>query len=404
MPSAMKRQVVVTGIGAVTPLGVGARTLYDRWCAGASGIEDGEGVATEFDPTEHLSVKEARRADRFSQLAMAAGDEALGDAGWNRDELPYDPTRIGCVFGTGIGGIGTLERGKQILLEQGESKVPPLSVPLMMSNAAPGMLAMRYGLLGDTFGTVSACSASAHAIAQATRMIQYGDADAVADRRLGGGADAAVEGGVRRSGRGVVGRDLAAVRCPPRRLRDGRGRGGAGARGRREGRRAGRSRAGHGPRLRRDLGRPPPDRAAPRGRRRGPSDHAPRCATPTWSRRTSTTSTPTAPRRRSTTAPRPRRSKRRSVITPPRCRCRRRNRRSATCWAPRPRSRRRPRSWRCATGSRRRRSAGRSARRAWTSTTCPAKPGPWRSTAVRRSRSSNAFGFGGHNVVLCLEA
>jgi 3-oxoacyl-[acyl-carrier-protein] synthase II len=184
----MKRQVVITGVGAVTPLGVGARTLYERWLAGASGIENGEGAATDFDPTEHLSVKEARRADRFSQLALVAGDEALADADWDRDELPYDRARIGCVIGTGIGGIGTLERSKEILLEHGESKVPPLSVPLMMSNAAPGMLAMRYGLLGDTFGTVSACSASAHAIAQATRMIQYGDADAV----VTGGSEAAL--------------------------------------------------------------------------------------------------------------------------------------------------------------------------------------------------------------------
>jgi 3-oxoacyl-[acyl-carrier-protein] synthase II len=184
----MKREVVVTGIGAVTPLGVGARPLYERWRAGDSGIENGEGTATEFDPTDHLSVKEARRADRFSQFAIVAGDEALAQAGWERDDLPYDPARIGCVFGTGIGGIGTLERGKEILIEQGESKVPPLSVPLMMSNAAPGMLSMRYGLLGNSFGTVSACSASAHAIAQATRMIQYGDADAV----VTGGSEAAL--------------------------------------------------------------------------------------------------------------------------------------------------------------------------------------------------------------------
>jgi 3-oxoacyl-[acyl-carrier-protein] synthase II len=184
----MKRRVVVTGIGAVTPLGVGARTLYDRWRAGVSGIEDGEGTAREFDPTEHLSVKEARRADRFTQFALVAGDEALADAGWARDELPYARERIGCVFGTGIGGIGTLERGKQVLLEQGAGKVPPLCVPLMMGNAAPGMLAMRYGLLGDSFGTVSACAASAHAIAQAARMIQYGDADAV----ITGGSEAAL--------------------------------------------------------------------------------------------------------------------------------------------------------------------------------------------------------------------
>ena len=182
----MKRQVVVTGIGAVTPLGVGARALFDRWRAGASGIEDGSGVATEFDPSEHLSIKEARRADRFSQFAMVAGDEALAEAGWNRQEPPYERARISCVYGTGIGGIGTLERGKEILLEKGESRVPALSVPLMMSNAAAGTLAMRYGLLGDSFGTVSACSAGAHAIAQATRMIQYGDADAV----ITGGSEA----------------------------------------------------------------------------------------------------------------------------------------------------------------------------------------------------------------------
>jgi 3-oxoacyl-[acyl-carrier-protein] synthase II len=184
----MKREVVVTGIGAVPPLGVGAHTLFERWRDGSCGIVDGDASAREFDPTEHLSVKEARRADRFSQFAMVAGDEALADAGWDRDELPYDTDRIGCVFGTGIGGIGTLERGKEILIEQGENKVPPLSVPLMMSNAAPGMLAMRYGLHGDSFGTVSACSASAHAIAQATRMIQYGDADAV----ITGGSEAAL--------------------------------------------------------------------------------------------------------------------------------------------------------------------------------------------------------------------
>ena len=184
----MKRDVVVTGIGAVSPLGIGAQTLYERWRDGTSGIENGEGTADEFDPTDHLSVKEARRADRFAQFAMVAGDEALAGAGWERGELPYDPSRVACVYGTGIGGIGTLENSKQILIEQGEKKVPPLSVPLMMSNAAAGMLAMRYGILGDSFGTVSACSASAHAIAQATRMIQYGDADAV----ITGGSEAAL--------------------------------------------------------------------------------------------------------------------------------------------------------------------------------------------------------------------
>jgi 3-oxoacyl-[acyl-carrier-protein] synthase II len=183
----MRREVVVTGIGAVTPLGVGARTLHERWRAGVSGIENGEGAATEFEPTDHLSVKEVRRADRFTQFAMVAGDEAIAEAGWD-GELPYDPSRIGVVIGTGIGGIGTLERGKEILMEQGERKVPPLSIPLMMSNAAPAALSMRYKLLGNSYGTVSACSAGAHAIGEAARQIQYGDADAV----LTGGSEASL--------------------------------------------------------------------------------------------------------------------------------------------------------------------------------------------------------------------
>lgn len=183
----MSGRIVVTGIGAVTPLGIGARTLHERWCAGTSGIQDGEGACSEFDPKEHLSVKEARRADRFTQFALVAGDEALAEAGWD-GELPYDPTRVGVVYGTGIGGIGTLERGKEILLDKGAKAVPPLSIPLMMSNAAPAALSIRYGLRGNSFGTVSACAAGAHAISTAARMIRTGEADAM----LTGGSEAAL--------------------------------------------------------------------------------------------------------------------------------------------------------------------------------------------------------------------
>jgi 3-oxoacyl-[acyl-carrier-protein] synthase II len=180
--------VVVTGIGAVTPLGVGARTLHERWLSGRSGIEDGEGAAREFQPGEHLSLKEIRRADRFTQLALVAGDEALAEAGWSRRDLPYDADRIGVVVGTGIGGIGTLEHGKEAFTEHGARMVPPLSVPLMMSNAAPAALSMRYGIRGNSYATLSACAAGAHAIGQAMRMIQAGDADAV----VTGGSEAAL--------------------------------------------------------------------------------------------------------------------------------------------------------------------------------------------------------------------
>ena len=179
------REVVVTGVGAVTPLGVGARTLHERWTAGASGIAGGEAACADFDPLDTLTRKEARRADRFSQLAVAAAAEAVADAGWE-DGLPCAPDRVGCIIGTGIGGLGTFESNHEELLGRGPGAVSPLSVPLMMGNAGAGTLAMRHGLLGPCFGVVSACAAGANAIGAAARTIQVGDADAV----LTGGSEA----------------------------------------------------------------------------------------------------------------------------------------------------------------------------------------------------------------------
>jgi len=183
----MKREIVVTGIGAVTPLGVGARTLHERWSAGTSGVEDGEGTCTEFEPTEHLSIKEVRRADRFTQFALVASDEAIREAGWD-GEPPYDPRRVGCIIGTGIGGIGTLTNSHQVLLEQGAKKVSPLSIPLMMGNAAAGAVTMRHKLYGPSFAPLSACAAGAHAIGEAVELIEAGRADAV----VAGGSEAAL--------------------------------------------------------------------------------------------------------------------------------------------------------------------------------------------------------------------
>ena len=179
--------IVVTGVGAVTPLGVGARTLHERWRDGNLGIEDGEGAASEFEPTDFLSTKEARRNDRFAQFAIAACQEALDEAGWN-GEKPYSDERIGCVIGTGIGGIGTLESAHDNLRDDGPKSVPPLAVPLMMSNAGAAALSMRHNLRGPMYGVVSACAAGAHAIGDAARMIQRGEADAV----VTGGSEAAL--------------------------------------------------------------------------------------------------------------------------------------------------------------------------------------------------------------------
>src|SRR3954468_7035523 len=173
----MTRQAVITGIGAVTPLGVGAHTLHERWCAGGSGIEDGFGRCSEFEPKEHLSVKEVRRSDRFTQFALAATSEALEDAGWEDGKPPVDPARAACVIGTGIGGIGTLEEQHLVLQKKGAERISPLAIPLLMANAASGVVAMKHDLEGQSFGTVSACAAGAHAIGTAVRMIQHGDAD-----------------------------------------------------------------------------------------------------------------------------------------------------------------------------------------------------------------------------------
>jgi 3-oxoacyl-[acyl-carrier-protein] synthase II len=181
----MKREIVVTGLGAVTPLGVGARTLHERWTAGTSGIEDGEGACTEFEPTEYLSVKEVRRADRFTQMALVSSDEAIREAGWD-DEPPYEASRVGSIIGTGIGGIGTLTHNHQVLLEQGAGKVSPLAIPLMMGNAGSGAVAMRHKLKGPSFAPLSACAAGAHAIGEAVELIESGRADAV----VAGGSEA----------------------------------------------------------------------------------------------------------------------------------------------------------------------------------------------------------------------
>ncbi len=181
------RRVVVTGIGAVSPLGIGADALGSRWIAGECGIDDGAGRCDEFEATEHMSRKEARRADRFTQLALVAADEAIADAGWE-DGPPGDLGRVGCIVGTGIGGLGSLEEQEGVLRDRGPKQVSPLSVPLMMGNAGAAAVAMRHGLHGQTYGVVSACAAGAHALGAATRMIQAGDADAA----VTGGAEAAI--------------------------------------------------------------------------------------------------------------------------------------------------------------------------------------------------------------------
>jgi 3-oxoacyl-[acyl-carrier-protein] synthase II len=181
-----RRRIVVTGVGAVTPLGAGAETLFERWSDGESGIADGLGRCSHFDPTEHLKRKEIKRYDRFTQFAIVAAEEALAAAGWD-EALPVAADRIGCVIGTGNGGSGTLEEGLDALI-QGPEYVSSLLIPKSMANAASGVLALRFGLEGPAFAVVSACSSGADAITDGIRMLRLGETDAM----VVGGAEAEI--------------------------------------------------------------------------------------------------------------------------------------------------------------------------------------------------------------------
>jgi len=181
------RPVAVTGVGAVTPFGSGAQVMHESWLAGRSGIEDGLGSCSAFDPRQVLSKKEVRRTDRFTQMTLIAAEEAIEQAGWG-EELPYEPDRIGCIVGTGVGGIKTIESQQDVLRERGEKAISPLGLPMMMSNAPSGMISMRYGLTGPNWGVVSACAAGAHAIGSALRLVATGEVDAI----VTGGTEAGI--------------------------------------------------------------------------------------------------------------------------------------------------------------------------------------------------------------------
>ena len=184
----MRRRVVVTGMGAVTPLGVGARTVFERWSSGVCGIEDGAGRCADFDPAEVLTRREIRRTDRYTQLALAAAAEAVEQAGWD-GELPYNPERVGSVIGTGMGTLGTIQEELEAYLQSGpDATAPRRTLPRALPQAAAVRIALRHGLHGPSSTIVSACAGGAHAIGTALRLIQDGQADAC----VTGGAEAAI--------------------------------------------------------------------------------------------------------------------------------------------------------------------------------------------------------------------
>ncbi len=192
----MKR-VVITGIGAVTPIGNDAESMWESMIAGRHGIApithfdtDGFGVSLaaevkNFDPLLYVSKKDVQRYDPFAVIGASAASQAVDDSeiiGKVKSE------RIGVYFSTGVGGLATLEKGEDALAKKGPMKVPPFSVPAMIANSAAAYIAMKYNFKGSSFSIATACASSSHAIGEAYRTIRHGYADAI----IAGGSDAAV--------------------------------------------------------------------------------------------------------------------------------------------------------------------------------------------------------------------
>ncbi|MGC4868695.1 beta-ketoacyl-[acyl-carrier-protein] synthase family protein [Micromonospora sp. DT53] len=181
--------VAITGVGAVSPFGVGARVLVDGVLAGASGIVSGEGPCVDFRADDLMSRREYRRYARFTQFAVTAAVEATTQAGWA--ELPYDADEIFCAVGTGLGGVewfGTAQGGPA-------DEPSALTVPLMMANGAAAALCMRLGLRGESYAVGGACAAGAQAVGAGLRALRSGQARAA----VVGGAEAALVPRVRES-------------------------------------------------------------------------------------------------------------------------------------------------------------------------------------------------------------
>lgn len=193
-----KRRVVITGLGAITPLGLNVADNWRRITAGESGIGpitqfDATGfpstIAGEvrgFDPALFLSEKEARKMDRFIQLGMGAGVEAIKDAGFTVTDANAE--RIGVYIGSGIGGVHTIEETTRQLIDKGHRRISPFYIPMSIINMISGNLSILYGLKGPNLSVVTACTTSTHAIGEAGRIVEYGDADIM----IAGGAEAAV--------------------------------------------------------------------------------------------------------------------------------------------------------------------------------------------------------------------
>ena len=177
----MKKRIAITGVGVVSSAGIGNEAF---WNSLLNGVPKNGFLIEDFDPLPFFdgNAKEARRADRFQQLALAAAKEAIDQAG----DLVIDPTEVGTMIGTGVGGLGTLENQVKVFLDKGPRRVSPFLVPMMMANAASASVSMTYGFQGPCETIVTACAAGTHSIGRAAELIRSGKIKAM----VAGGAEA----------------------------------------------------------------------------------------------------------------------------------------------------------------------------------------------------------------------
>lgn len=200
------RRVVVTGIGAVTPLGAGVDNIWRRILNGESGagtiqgfdvsdlgvkiaceVPIGDRESGAFNPDDHVAPKDQRKMDRFIIYGIGAADEAIADAGWTPDS-EEELERTGVMIGSGIGGLETIAEAAMLLRDKGPRRISPFFIPSSLINLASGQVSIKYGYKGPNHAPVTACSTGAHAIGDASRLIGFGDADVM----IAGGAEAAV--------------------------------------------------------------------------------------------------------------------------------------------------------------------------------------------------------------------
>ena len=194
----MKRRVVVTGLGLITPLGTGIQKTWEGICKGASGIDritafdavefpvQIAGEVKDFNPEDFIERKEIKKMDVFIQYALSAGSMAIEDAGMKITEANAD--RVGVIVGAGIGGIQTIERYHSVLLQNGQRRISPFFIPMLITNLAAGQISIRFGARGPNSCVTTACAAGTHAIGDSFKIIQRGDADAM----IAGGSESAI--------------------------------------------------------------------------------------------------------------------------------------------------------------------------------------------------------------------